>query len=74
MKSNKESINYALKSLEISTKSYIDFLNSPNLKNASEMIIASNLAGKAINISKTTCLMQLLIHSRIYLILVMEKQ
>ena len=54
MKSNKESINYALKSLEISTKSYIDFLNSPNLKNASEMIIASNLAGKAINISKTT--------------------
>ena len=32
MKSNKESINYALKSLEISTKSYIVFLNSPILK------------------------------------------
>ena len=54
MKSNDESVNYALKSLKISTKSYIDFLNNPNLKNASEMIIASNLAGKAINISKTT--------------------
>ena len=54
MKSNDESVNYAKKSLDISLKSYIDFLKNPNLKNASEMIIASNLAGKAINISKTT--------------------
>ena len=30
------------------------FLNDPNLKNATEMSIASNLAGKAISISKTT--------------------
>ena len=38
----------------ISNRSYISFLKNPNLKNAAEMSIASNLAGKAINISKTT--------------------
>ena len=53
-KSNEESLKYATKSLKISIKSYNSFLNSPNLTKASEMIIASNLAGKAINISKTT--------------------
>jgi alcohol dehydrogenase class IV len=53
-KSNDQSVEYALKSLRISTNSYISFLNEPNLKNATEMSIASNLAGKAISISKTT--------------------
>jgi len=53
-KSNDQSVEYALKSLRISTKSYISFLNNPNLKNAAEMSIAANLAGKAISISKTT--------------------
>ena len=53
-KSNEQSLDYALKSLKISINSYISFLNSPNLKNATEMSIASNLAGKAISISKTT--------------------
>lgn len=53
-KSNEKSIEYATKSLNISIKSYISFLKDPNLKNASEMSIAANLAGKAINISKTT--------------------
>ena len=53
-KSNEESLKYATKSLKISINSYNSFLNSPNLTKASEMIIASNLAGKAINISKTT--------------------
>ena len=53
-KSNSESIDYALKSIKISLDSFVSFLNNPNLKNASEMSIASNLAGKAINISKTT--------------------
>ena len=53
-KSNKQSIEYASKSLRISINSYISFLNTPNLKNAAEMSIASNLAGKAISISKTT--------------------
>ncbi len=53
-KSNDQSIGYASKSLRISINSYISFLNYPNLKNATEMSIASNLAGKAISISKTT--------------------
>ncbi len=53
-KSNDESLGYAIKSLKISTKSYISFLSDTNLKNAAEMSIAANLAGKAINISKTT--------------------
>tara|TARA_B100000767_G_scaffold265535_1_gene281703 strand:- start:200 stop:1312 length:1113 start_codon:yes stop_codon:yes gene_type:complete len=53
-KSNDQSVEYASKSLKISIDSYVSFLNNPNLKNASEMSIASNLAGKAISISKTT--------------------
>ena len=53
-KSNNQSVEYASKSLKISVNSYISFLNNPNLKNASEMSVASNLAGKAISISKTT--------------------
>jgi len=53
-KSNYQSVNYASKALKISTKSYISFLKNPNLKNAAEMCVSSNLAGKAINISKTT--------------------
>ena len=53
-KSNDQSVAYALKSLKISVNNYISFLNNPDLKNATEMSIASNLAGKAISISKTT--------------------
>ena len=53
-KSNINSVEYATKSLKISLDSYVSFLQNPNLKNATEMSIASNLAGKAINISKTT--------------------
>ena len=53
-KSNDHSVDYALKSLRVSINSYIPFLNDPNLKNAAEMSIAANLAGKAISISKTT--------------------
>jgi alcohol dehydrogenase class IV len=53
-KSNDQSVEYASKSLRVSINSYISFLNEPNLKNATEMSIAANLAGKAINISKTT--------------------
>lgn len=54
IKSNDKSVDYASKSLKISIKSLIAFLHNPNIKNATEMSIASNLAGKAINISKTT--------------------
>jgi len=53
-KSNEESVKYATRSLKITTQSFISFLNNPNFKNASEMSIGANLAGKAINISKTT--------------------
>ena len=53
-KSNEKSVAYASKSLRVSINSYISFLNNPSLKNATEMSIAANLAGKAISISKTT--------------------
>ena len=53
-KSNDQSIDYATKSLKISINSYLSFLHDSNIKNAAEMCIAANLAGKAINISKTT--------------------
>jgi alcohol dehydrogenase len=53
-KSNDQSVEYASKSLGISINSYVSFLNSPDLKNATKMSIAANLAGKAISISKTT--------------------
>ena len=53
-KSNEESVDYASKSLEISIENYVPFLINPDLKNAAKMSIASNLAGKAISISKTT--------------------
>jgi len=54
MKSNNKSVDYASKSLMISLDSYISFLKNPDLKNAAQMSIAANLAGKAISISKTT--------------------
>ena len=53
-KSNDLSVDYASKSLKISINSYVSYLNDPNLKNAAEMSISANLAGKAISISKTT--------------------
>ena len=53
-KSNEKSLEYASESLKISVNSYISFLENPTIKNAAQMSIASNLAGKAINISKTT--------------------
>ncbi len=53
-KSNKLSVEYASKSLKVSVNSFLSFVNDPNMKNATEMSISSNLAGKAISISKTT--------------------
>ena len=53
-KSNQKSVEYASKSLSVSINSFLSFVKNPNLKNSTEMAIASNLAGKAINISKTT--------------------
>ena len=53
-KSNDQSVDFASKSLRVSVNSFISFVNDPNMKNATEMSIAANLAGKAISISKTT--------------------
>jgi alcohol dehydrogenase class IV len=53
-KSNDQSVDYASKSLRVSVNSFVSFVNDPNMKNAAEMSIAANLAGKAISISKTT--------------------
>ncbi|WP_440938061.1 iron-containing alcohol dehydrogenase [Candidatus Pelagibacter sp.] len=53
-KSNDMSVDYATKALKILSKNYLSFLEEPSLRNASEMSIAANLAGKAISISKTT--------------------
>jgi len=53
-KSNNQSVEYASKSLKMSVNSFLSFINDPNMKNATEMSIAANLAGKAISISKTT--------------------
>lgn len=53
-KSNEQSVEFASKSLKISIKNFINFINNPNLKNSAEMSLAANLAGKAISISKTT--------------------
>ena len=53
IKSNEHSVKYAIKSLEISLKYFINFLSNPTLENTSAMAFAANLSGKAISISKT---------------------
>ncbi len=53
-KSNYQSAYYAKKSLNISLKYYLEYLKRPNIENSTAMCLAANLAGKAINISKTT--------------------
>jgi alcohol dehydrogenase len=54
LKSNQSSLLYAKRSLKLSLKNYLSFVNKPNHKNSFEMLLAANLAGKAIAISKTT--------------------
>ena len=53
-KSNNESVDYAKRSLEISLKYFLRFLENPNHENTCAMSFAANLSGRAINISKTT--------------------
>ena len=53
-KSNEKSISFAEKSLNTSLKNFINYLEKPNLDNTFAMCLAANLAGEAINISKTT--------------------
>ncbi len=53
-KSNEESVKFSTKSLNISIKNYLKYLNSPNYENTAAMCLAANLSGEAISISKTT--------------------
>lgn len=53
-KSNDESVIHSINSLKISLKYFHNFLKNPNDENTCAMLYASNLAGKAISISKTT--------------------
>jgi len=53
-KSNKLSVAFAKSSLQYSLKSYVDFVNKPNNLNSSKMLLAANMSGRAIAISKTT--------------------
>ena len=53
-KSNQKSIYYAKKSLKISFKNYISFIEKPTIRNTMRMCLAANLSGRAISISKTT--------------------
>lgn len=52
-KSTDESIFYASKALKILIDNYEDFYKRKNLFNSQKMMVGANLAGKAINISKT---------------------
>jgi alcohol dehydrogenase class IV len=53
LKSNKKSIDFAVRSLNLSMTNYLNFLKKPNSINTLKMCLAANLSGKAINISKT---------------------
>jgi alcohol dehydrogenase len=53
-KSNTQSINYASRALRILFKNYTQFIQKKNISNSYKMALGANLAGKAINISKTT--------------------
>ena len=53
-KSNNKSKEFAEKSLKLSLKYFLDYLNKPNYENTSAMCLAANLSGEAISISKTT--------------------
>ena len=53
-KSNDQSVRFAEKSLDLSLKYFTDFLSNPNNQNTCAMLLAANLSGEAISISKTT--------------------
>lgn len=53
-KSTDESRKYALHAIELCRDNLVDYVNSNNPVYSSNMMLASNLAGKAINISRTT--------------------
>ncbi len=53
-KSTEESLGYSIESIKCSLRSLESFVNFPNVSNQHDMMYASHLAGKAINITKTT--------------------
>lgn len=54
VKSNIESSNFSLKSLDLSFSNFQNFLEKPNFENTKKMCLAANLSGKAISIARTT--------------------
>lgn len=54
VRSNKKSIIFAKKSLQLCLPNYLKFFNRPNLNNCSLMSLGAMYSGKAINIAKTT--------------------
>lgn len=54
LKSDSSSLLYASNSLKITLKNFINYLKKPDKHNSSLMLFGAMLAGKAINISKTT--------------------
>ena len=49
-----KSVFFAKESLKLSLGNYSPFLKKPNMHNSLKMLLASNLSGKAISISRTT--------------------
>ena len=54
LKSNETSVKNAIKSLKLSLDTFPDYMKSKNIYFAKKMLLAANLSGKAINISRTT--------------------
>ena len=52
-KANIHSLKYSSKSLRLSMRSFLGFVNNPNLNNGFQMLKAANFSGKAINIART---------------------
>lgn len=52
-KANIQSFKYSSKSLRHSIKNFLEFVNNPNVNNASQMLLAANFSGKSINIANT---------------------
>jgi alcohol dehydrogenase class IV len=52
-KGNSDSLKYSSKSLKLSIKIFLEFVNNPSLYNSDRMLRAANFSGKAINISRT---------------------
>ena len=54
VKANNESRKYALDAIKLCKENLVSYVNSNDIKYSEKMALASNLAGRAINISRTT--------------------